>query len=151
MAGYPQPRKWTPKHPEKYEGDPTNIIARSSWEIKFFNWCDHTPSILEWSSEECQIKYICGTDSSPHTYYPDAKIKYIDNKGQIKTALVEIKPKCQTIPPVPSKKKSYSAECMTFIKNQSKWKYAKEFCRVRGWEFSIITEEHLGISTRSSR
>jgi hypothetical protein len=32
-------RKFTPTNPQKYSGDPTNIIMRSSWETKFANWC----------------------------------------------------------------------------------------------------------------
>ena len=50
--------KYRPSFPRKYKGDPTNIIYRSSWEYKFMKWCDITPSIEEWGSEEIIIPYI---------------------------------------------------------------------------------------------
>lgn len=147
MAGYPQPRKWTPKHPDKYSGDPTQIWARSSWEIKFFNWCDNSPAVISWSSEEIIIPYLCATDNRVHRYFPDALIRVNNSSGVIKTYLVEIKPFSQTQPPTTPKKKTkrYLTEVMTWGKNSSKWKYAKEYCLDRGWEFKIITEHDLGI------
>ena len=32
--------KYRPYNPEKYKGDPTNIIFRSSWEKIVFKYCD---------------------------------------------------------------------------------------------------------------
>ena len=141
----PEPRKWKPKHPEKYKGNPTEIWARSSWEIVFFNWCDNNSSIIEWSSEELIIPYRCGTDQKIHRYFPDAVIKVKDQNNNIKTYIVEIKPFNQTLPPVSGKRKSkqYLIESMTFIKNQSKWNAAKQYCKDRGYEFKIITEKDL--------
>jgi hypothetical protein len=144
---YPKPRKWVPLHPEKYKGDATNIIARSSWEIKFFIWCDRNPAVLSWSSEEFRISYLCPTDNRYHFYYPDGLIQVKDNAGDIKTYLVEIKPACQTVPPSPPKRKTkrYISEVMTWGKNDAKWKHARNFCKSRGWEFVILTEFDLGI------
>ena len=34
-------------------------------------------------------------------------------------------------------------ECTTYVVNDAKWKAAKEFCRVKGWEFVILTEKEL--------
>ena len=61
--------------------------------------------------------------------------------------MIEIKPKHQTIPPVqPSRKtKKYINEVVTYGINQAKWKAAEEYCLDRGWDFRIITEEHLGL------
>ena len=36
-------------------------------------------------------------------------------------------------------------ESFTFIKNQSKWKAAEQWCLDRGYEFKILTERELGI------
>ncbi len=36
-----------PKNPQKYKGDPTNIIYRSGWELKFMLYVDSHPEILE--------------------------------------------------------------------------------------------------------
>lgn len=139
-------RKFTPIFPEKYTGDPTNIIMRSSWETMFANWCDKNPSIVKWSSEETIIPYRCPTDNLIHRYFVDFKITVKDGK----TYLVEVKPKAQTLPPVyPGKRtKRYLTESMMFIKNQAKWDAAKNYCADRGWQFKIITEQELGLAPK---
>lgn len=139
--------KYTPLHPEKYKGDPTDIICRSSWERKFCVWCDQNSAVLEWGSETTVIPYICPTDGRGHRYFVDFKIKVKDNTGAVKTYLVEIKPAAQTVPPVqPSRRtRRYITEVMTYGKNQAKWQYAREYCKDRGWEFVILTEHHLGL------
>ena len=43
---------FTPKNPEKYKGDPTNIIYRSGWEFKFFSYCDTNESVITDPFEE---------------------------------------------------------------------------------------------------
>mgnify|MGYP003350912887 FL=1 len=138
-------RKFSPVFPEKYVGDPTNIIMRSSWETQFANWCDKNPSIVKWSSEETIVPYRCPTDNKIHRYFVDFKITTVN----CKTYLVEVKPKQQTMPPVyPGKQtQKYLTESVTFIKNQAKWKAATEFAKDRGWEFKIITEYELGLKT----
>lgn len=143
-------RKYTPINREKYEGDPTNIIMRSSWETKFAIWCDTNPSILKWSSETTVIPYVCPTDRRAHRYFVDFKIKVQESNGNIKTYLVEIKPDAQTKPPQPGKKKTkqYITEVMTWGKNDAKWKAAREYCKNRGYEFVILTEYHLGIKDK---
>ena len=44
--------KFKPSNPQKYQGDPENIICRSSWERKFCNYCDTNPNILKWCRQE---------------------------------------------------------------------------------------------------
>lgn len=139
--------KFKPRHPEKYVGDHTNIIYRSSWELKFMNWCDSTSSILKWVSEETIIPYRCATDNRLHRYFVDFKIQVSSRDGINKTYLVEVKPDGQTRPPVyPGRNtKRYITESLTFMKNQSKWEAAVKYCKDRNWEFKIITEKDLGI------
>lgn len=139
--------KYKPKNPQKYVGDPTDIIYRSSWELKFMNWCDSNAAVLKWASETTVIPYICPTDNRPHRYFVDFKIQVKDRSGSTKTYLVEIKPDKQTRPPeIPQRKtKRYIAEVMTWGKNDAKWKAAREYCKDRGYEFVILTENHLGI------
>lgn len=151
MAKYPKPRKWTPTRPEKYEGDVTNIIARSSWEILFFNWCDRNSSILQWSSEETVIPYRSPLDSKPHRYFMDGKIKVQTDKG-VQIYLVEIKPNSQRYKPVFKGKqtKSYLNECTTFMVNQAKWAAADRWAKDRGWIFQILDEYDLGIKVRKA-
>lgn len=132
--------------PEKYAGDPTNIVMRSSWETMFANWCDKNPAIVKWSSEETIIPYRCPTDEKIHRYFVDFKITTKAGK----TYLVEVKPMKQTQPPIyPGRRtQRYLTESMTFIKNQAKWRAATEYCKDRGWEFKIITEHELGIAPK---
>jgi hypothetical protein len=139
--------KFKPKHPEKYVGDPTEVIYRSSWELKFMNWCDNSINVLKWNSEETIIPYRCATDNRMHRYFVDFKMQIKSRDGSIKTYLVEVKPSTQTTPPVYSGKKTkrYLTEALTFMKNQSKWEAAVNYCKERGWEFKIITEKELGL------
>lgn len=133
--------------PEKYAGDPTNIIMRSSWETIFASWCDKNPSIVKWSSEETVIPYRCPTDGRIHRYFVDFKIQTKQPDGSLKTFLVEVKPAKQTVPPIyPGRKtQRYLTESLTFLKNQAKWAAAVEYCKDRNWEFKIITEKELGL------
>jgi len=137
--------KFVPVFPEKYVGDHTNIICRSSWERTFANWCDKNPSIVKWSSEETVIPYRCPTDGRVHRYFVDFKITTVDGK----TYLVEVKPHKQTEPPVyPGRNtQKYLTESMTYIKNLAKWAAAREYCKDRRWEFKIITEYELGLKS----
>ena len=139
--------KFKPKFPEKYSGDFTNIIYRSSWELKFMNWCDNNSSVIKWNSEETIIPYRCPTDNRFHRYFVDFRIQIKSRDNQLKTYLVEVKPAGQTQPPVyPGRKtKRYLTEALTFMKNQAKWEAAEQYCLDRGWEFKIITERELGI------
>jgi len=139
--------KYHPSFPKKYKGDPTNIICRSSWERKFCRWCDLNENILEWGSEEFYIPYISPVDNRVHRYFPDFIIKVKESAGQIKTYIIEVKPKRQTQPPKTPKRKtkSYLYECKTYAVNQAKWKAAVEFCEDRRIKFKIITEDELGI------
>ena len=135
-----------PKHPEKYGGNPMNIVYRSSWELKFFNYCDLTPEVIYWQSEEFFVPYISPIDNKPHRYFPDGFIKVKSSDGTIKEYLVEIKPKKQTLMPEknPKRKTKYWAnEVKEWLKNQAKWEAAKEYCSDRNWEFQVLTEDHL--------
>tara|TARA_R100000008_G_scaffold50755_2_gene30373 strand:- start:552 stop:806 length:255 start_codon:yes stop_codon:yes gene_type:complete len=82
-----------------------------------------------------------------HRYYPDFLIKVQEKNNAVKTYVVEVKPKKQTLPPKPRKKvtKSYLYECTTYAVNQAKWKAASEFCKDNRIEFKIVTEDELGI------
>ena len=92
--------KYRPSFPKKYKGDPNNIICRSSWERKFCRWCDLNENILQWGSEEFYIPYMSPLDKRVHKYYPDFIIKVRESTGQIKTYVIEVKPRKQTKPPL---------------------------------------------------
>lgn len=135
-------RKYTPLHPEKYIGNPTNIIMRSSWETKFAIWCDRNPQVVKWNSEETIVPYVSPVDGRVHRYFVDFKIQTANKK----IYLVEIKPYQQTLPPKGTKKtKRYLTEASTYLVNQAKWDYATRYCKERNWEFVVLTENELGI------
>lgn len=143
--------KYKPSYPSKYKGNPNNIICRSSWERRFCVWCDLNESILEWGSEEFFIPYRSPIDNRIHRYYPDFITKIKDKSGCVKTYVIEVKPKRQTLPPNPNpsrKTKSWIREVKTYAINQAKWKAADEFCKDRMMEFKIITEDELGITSK---
>ena len=139
--------KYRPIHPEKYKGDPTNIIWRSLWERKFCVYCDSNTNIIEWQSEEFCIPYRSPIDNKIHRYFPDFFIKYKDTDGKIKSSLIEVKPLRQTAPPVKPKRqtKKYLSEAFEYAKNQAKWQAAREYCKDRMWEFKVLTEKELDI------
>jgi hypothetical protein len=141
--------KYRPKNPEKYNGDPTNIIYRSSWELRFMNWADTKPSVVKWRSEETVIPYLSPVDNKVHRYFVDFQIQIRTKDGQLKTYLIEIKPEKQTKPPVVQSRvtKRYINEVMTWGKNEAKWKAANSYALDRGWEFIILTEKDLGITS----
>jgi hypothetical protein len=137
-----------PQNPQKYLGDPNNIVYRSGWELKFMKWCDRNESVLEYGSEEFYIPYFDPTTGRVRRYFPDFIIKVREQSGEIKKYVIEVKPKRQTIPPVQTSKKrtrTYITEVKTYAMNQAKWEAAKEWCKDRMIEFRIITEDNLGI------
>lgn len=134
--------KYKVKNPHKYMGDINNIIYRSSWELKFLNWCDSNQHVVKFSSEEVVIPYVSPVDNRPHRYFVDFKIVLSTGK----TYLIEIKPACQTVPPTGTKKtKRLLQETATFLVNQAKWDAAEKFAKVRGWEFKVLTEYDIGL------
>lgn len=138
--------KFTPKNPQKYAGDATNIIWRSTWERKVMDWLDQSESVIYWSSEELAIKYYNPVDNKIHRYFPDFIIKVKKKDGTVMTHVIEIKPEHQTKQPIRKKQtQKFINEYITYTINQSKWKAATEFCKDRGWEFRILTEKNLGI------
>lgn len=145
MAGYPKPRKWTPKNPGKYIGDPNEIWSRSSWELRTFKWLDDNPNVIQWQSEEFYIPYVSPVDNKVHRYFPDILAKIRGSDGRIKIYLIEIKPYSQSIEPKIQKRisKRYITEVCTYAINQAKWKAAKEFCVKKGYIFRVITEKDL--------
>lgn len=145
MSRRPTPKKWFPKNPQKYAGDVNNIVSRSSWETRFFEWCDTNSAVVCWESEETKILYTCQTDFKQHRYFLDVKLKIRDTSGNTSVYLIEIKPWAQTQPPkFPGRQtQRYITEVETFIKNQSKWKAATQYAKERGMKFMILTEKEL--------
>lgn len=137
--------RFTPSNPQKYVGDYKNIIYRSSWECRFMHKFDISDWCVSWSSEELAIPYLSPVDNRWHRYFVDFIIKVKDKNGELKTWMIEVKPKKQTQPPEIKKRvtKQYITEVTTWAVNEAKWKAAKEYCLDRKWEFVIFTEDQL--------
>lgn len=136
-----------PRNPSKYRGNPSNIIYRSSWELKLMMWLDHHDDVLEWSSEEFFIPYRNPIDGRVHRYFPDFYVKRKGSDGKIETMVIEVKPESQTREPKKQERKTrkYINEVVAWGINTSKWKAAEEYCLDRGWKFKILTERELDI------
>lgn len=102
---------------------------------------------MSWASEELTIPYKSPVDGRMHRYFPDFLVKVKDKDGRMRTMMLEVKPKKQTQQPQPKKRvtKQYIQEVATWGVNQAKWKAATEYCLDRGWEFKLVTEDHLGL------
>jgi len=139
--------RFKPRNTSKYKGDPTNIIYRSSWELKFMNFCDLREDVLQWQSEEFFIPYKNPIDGRMHRYFPDFLVKVRNSSGIVETWVVEIKPGHQTKEPRPQKRltKKYLNEVKTYAINKYKWDYAEDWCKDRGYKFVIFTERELNI------
>ena len=138
--------RFRPKNPQKYKGDPNNIIYRSTWEIKVMIYLDENPNVIWWGSEELPIPYISPVDKKRHRYFPDFIAKMRKADGTVMTYVIEVKPEKQTQPPTQKRKtKTFLQETITYEVNKAKWYAAEEFCKDHGWQFQILTERHLGI------
>lgn len=139
--------KYTLKNPEKYLGDPSNIIYRSSWELDVFSKLDHNPNIIKWVSEEIAIPYAKPDIKSggfvQGMYYPDIFIVKKNINGKIERELLEIKPHKQTEPPKSKKPARRLQEQYTYMVNRHKWAAAEEWCKKRGITFRLLTEKNL--------
>lgn len=121
---------------------------RSSWEKRLMYYFCKNKNVLKWSNESVVVPYISPVDGRVHRYFVDFYCEILTNNG-VKKFLVEVKPLKQTQLPVKPKNKNqkaykrYMTESVTFLVNQSKWKYAEEYCKKRGIEFIVFTERDL--------
>lgn len=151
-----------PKNPQKYTGDASNIIYRSGWELLVMKYLDENTNVIKWSSDGLgmdnmptetsglAVPYISPMDKRVHRYYPDFLAEIRTKSGEIKTFMMEVKPKAQTVEPKKTSRMSrrYITEVATWGINQEKWKSAREYCKQRGWEFRLITEDQLGLRNK---
>lgn len=139
--------RYNPKNPSKYKGNSSNIVYRSSWELRLMNYLDCNSNVLKWSSETVIIPYRSPKDEQIHRYFIDFYAEINDGNGGIRKLLIEVKPKAQTMPPKEPKKKtkSFLNSCVTYAVNQAKWDAARRFVEINNMEFVIMTEVELNI------
>lgn len=137
---------YKPVNSKKYVGV-ASPKYRSSYELKFFTWCDNNPNVLKWGSETISIPYMSPIDKRIHHYFPD-NIVQIKEGEKITNYIIEIKPSKQIIPPEQSKRKSQKRmlfEQVQYAINSAKWIAAKQWCEKTGFKFLLITESELKI------
>ena len=134
-----------PINPKKYNGNPTNIVYRSGWELRLMSHFDTHQSVIWWQSEEKPILYKSPIDGRTHRYFPDFIVHVINREGKPETVMIEVKPHAQTKEPEVKKKPTqrYIREVFTYGVNKAKWDAAQEYCKDRGWKFEIMTEQQI--------
>ena len=129
-TGYQQ-GYFTPQKPDKYDGDSSQIIFRSSWELKFMEFCDTNERILTWGSETVSIPYINPILKKESKYFIDCYLVLKDKEGNITKWLIEIKPNKYLSPPTAPTRLtekqtlSYARHAKTYIINTAKFNAAK--------------------------
>ena len=138
--------KYIPTNPKKYKGNSSQVIYRSLWERKVMVYCDRNEKVIEWGSEEVIVPYRSPWDGKMHRYFPDFYMKVKQKSGNVKKFLIEVKPKSQCKSPVKNPKRktrNWYKQVKAWGINQAKWKSAEEYCKDKGMEFKILTEDHL--------
>lgn len=140
--------KYTPKNPQKYKGDPTNIFYRSRIELRYMQYIDGHDDIIEWNSEETIVQYISPKDLKVHRYFPDLWMRIRDSDGTTRTLMVELKHSSDLREPKPPAKpqgrRRFIGEMITWDINHAKWAAAENYCKDRGWTFMVLSEKQLG-------
>jgi hypothetical protein len=140
---------FTPINPEKYSGDCSEIIFRSSWELKFFQFCDNTESVVLWGSESTSIKYWNPILKKEATYWVDCYMATKTPDGSIIKWLIEVKPNKYLNPPEEPKRLTekatlnYARHAKAYVINDAKFKAAQVYAKKNNMRFGIITENFL--------
>lgn len=139
MQGY-----YVCKRPDKYVGDITQIIFRSSWEFKFLRWCDNTESVKKFSSEPMSIPYMDPVDRRVHQYFIDFWVEMQNSEGGIDRWLIEIKPERHLIiPPEPKNPTgkalaNHISQVKRVLKNLAKFQAARNYSKIQNMKFAVL-------------
>ena len=125
-------------------------------------WLDHKDEIIRWGAECLKIPYqMTHFDNGDmrikeHCYYPDFYYEMKISDTEIKSVVVEVKPMKEykmvldlnegklNVPDKGLKKlKNFEYNLKMAQKNKSKWETMIKWCDKKGYDFIIITEEHL--------
>ena len=136
--------EFIPINSSKYKGVKP-IFYRSSYELKFMQYCDSNPFVIEWGSESNVIPYKSPKDGKIHRYFVDNYVVYkINNK--IYKFLIEIKPFNKLCKPKSTQGKRKSTllqEQYEYYINLAKWEAATNWAKSKGFIFKILTEKEL--------
>jgi TnsA endonuclease N terminal len=128
-----------PTNPQKYVGNASKIVFRSSWEIRFFTWLDSNESVLRWGSEELYIPYVSPLDGKVHRYFPDIIVIYKHKDGNLRKEIVEIKPFKETV----QTPRSTPRDLQALAVNKAKWEAATKYAAQHAAGFRVVTEKTL--------
>ena len=144
MASPPLKGRFKPKNPQKYKGDPRNIIYISSWERDVMHWLDDRSDVKYWMSEERCYWFHHPIKKRMARYFPDFIVCFQRDYGE-EIRVLEIKPKKYCSPPKTPKRKtkSYYYHLEQYAINMAKWKAMEKECENRGWNFQILTEDNV--------
>lgn len=131
--------RFIPKNPQKYVGDVNDIWARSSWEVTVMKWLDSRDAVIRWGSEEIIIPYLSPEDNRVHRYFPDFFMEYVDENGEVKKEVLEVKPRHETDEKYAKHERSKKALAV----NEAKWKAAAIWCEQRNMNFRVLTEHSI--------
>lgn len=134
---------FVPQHPEKYLGDITKIVYRSSWELEVNKFFDMNPRVVKWGSEEIAIPYYNPVKKRPANYFPDYFVEYITKDGEIIKEIVEVKPLEQTRPGRSRNPRTKLMEDLTYAVNMAKWAAAQAWCEARGLKFRVVSQKSI--------
>ncbi len=138
-----------PQNPEKYRGDITKIIYRSSWELKFLTYCDTNDQVIEYASEPHSIGYWNPILKKESQYWVDCYMATRSQDGSIIRWLIEVKPNKYLTPPEPPTRLTekatlnYARHAKAYIINDAKFRAAKVYAKKNNMRFGIITENFL--------
>ena len=152
------------QNPQKYVGNASLVIYRSSWEHAFCKWCDFSASILRWSSEPIKIPYYdrvskleeCkrqGLDpNNPKNwiiknYNTDFWIEIDKGDGEVQKMFVEIKPSGKLKKPIPppdnanlKQIRKFNADAKEYLINEAKFAALNAWAEKNNAKFYVFTE-----------
>lgn len=150
---------FTPKNKDKVIklNNQQGLFYRSSLEHKLMVYLDNYDSVIKWNTEIIKIPYVKNAWNnetkkmvlSDHIYYPDFYYEMLKSDGTISRIVAEVKPQKSLIAPVlkpnPTAKqlRAFEYSIKEYSKNMDKWKHCIEWCKIKGFEFIIITDDFI--------
>lgn len=138
------------------------LYYRSSWEQKIMFWLDLNETITKWGAECLKIPYqmthfVNGdTKIKNHVYHSDFYYEMRGPDGVLRQVVVEVKPQKEynmvlalnegrlEVPEKGTKKlKNFEYDLKMAYRNKQKWETMVKWCNKKGYDFIIITEQHL--------
>ena len=127
---------------EKFLGN-YDPIYKSKLEAKMMYYLDHNDGVVKWNYEAFPIKYV--DESTPERKIRDYYIDFVavvKSGDKLQTVWIEVKSEAETHAPGRKASKNPKAVAL-WLKNQSKWKAARQLAESRGHKFVVISEKEL--------